>query len=262
MARGTETLSGINTYTGATTIGSGETLALSGSGSIADSSGVDNAGTITAAGTSTINVAVTNEGTIEATSGTLTIDSGSINNSGTLEADGATLLIDDVVNDRGAGNAAIIGGILDFASTMNVGEITFNNGGSGTAYGELVLGDPSGGYSATINGFAGTGNTLTTSDAIDLAGTWTTSSPLSGSNLVVVLHNGGENITLTFDGFSGTLNIGSDGHGGTLITDPPPQLPRAIQTQAAPSRSRMLTPPTHRRRAIPLKAPTISAPSR
>ena len=41
----TETLSGINTYSGATTIGSGETLALSGSGSIADSSGLDNAGT-------------------------------------------------------------------------------------------------------------------------------------------------------------------------------------------------------------------------
>ncbi len=42
---GTETLSGVNLYTGATTIGRGETLALSGAGSIANSSDVADAGT-------------------------------------------------------------------------------------------------------------------------------------------------------------------------------------------------------------------------
>ena len=42
--KGTYSLSGINTYTGATSIGSGETLALEGSGSIAASNGVVNSG--------------------------------------------------------------------------------------------------------------------------------------------------------------------------------------------------------------------------
>ena len=110
---------------------------------------------------------------------------------------------------------------------MNVNEITFNNGGGTPAYGELVLGDLTNGYSATINGFTGTAPGLDTSDGIDLAGTWTTNSSLTGSgaNLVVELKDGSETITLTFDDFIGTLNIGTDGNGGTLITDPPATSP-------------------------------------
>jgi hypothetical protein len=65
---------------------------------------------------------------------------------------------------------------------------------------------------------------LTASDGIDLAGTWTTSSSLTGTggNLVVVLTDGHDDaVTFTFTDFSGTLNVGSDGGTGTLITDPP-----------------------------------------
>ena len=194
----------------------GETLAnydnvISGYGQIGDGSGaltLDNA-----------------QGTIAANvSGqTLTVDTlHTITNMGTLEAsNGGTLMIDDPVSNSGAGNALIEGGIVDFASTTNVNEIMFNNG---SGYGELILGDPTNGYSATINGFTGTAPLLSTSDGIDLHGSWTTTSPLTGSggNLVVALTDGsGDTLTLTFDDFSGTLNIASDGHGGTLITDPP-----------------------------------------
>ena len=47
---GSQTLSGINTYTGSTSVSSGATLALSGSGSIATSSGVTNNGTFNVTG--------------------------------------------------------------------------------------------------------------------------------------------------------------------------------------------------------------------
>ena len=43
----------------------------------------------------------------------------------------------------------------------------------------------------------------------------------SGENLVVTLQDGEQVATLTFDDFTGILKVGSDGSGGTLITDPP-----------------------------------------
>ncbi len=186
---------------------------------------ISGAGTIGNSGDGLL--ALTNGGTIDANvSGeALTINTGNaVTNTGTLEAsNGGTLLIDDAVNNSGAGNALIEGGIVDFASTTNVNEITFNNGSGTPAYGELVLGDPTNGYSATINGFTGTAPGLSTSDGINLAGTWTVESETSsGGNTVLALKDGTATVTLTFDDFSGTLNIASDGHGGTLITDPPP----------------------------------------
>ncbi|MFS2219145.1 hypothetical protein ACCD08_32030, partial [Telluria sp. Tellsp104] len=51
IAGGTETLSGTNTYTGATSIDQGGGLALSGSGSIALSSGIANNGVLDIAAT-------------------------------------------------------------------------------------------------------------------------------------------------------------------------------------------------------------------
>ena len=173
-------------------------------------------------------------GTIDANiSGeTLTINTGNaMTNTGTLEAsNGGTLLIDDPVNNSGAGNARIEGGIVDFVSTTNVNEITFNNGNGTPAYGELVLGDPTNGQKVAINGFTGTAPNLTDSDGIDLAGTWTVESETSsGGNTVLSLKDGTATVTLTFDDFNGTLSVASDGNGGTLITDPP------ATSQASPS---------------------------
>ena len=142
-------------------------------------------------------------------------------NKGTLEAsNGGTLLVDDAVT--GGGSALVAGGVVHFEQTANISEITFNNGGDTPTYGEVIFDSPNG-LNATVNGFAGTAPDLADSDGIDLAGVWTTVDPLtsSGGNLVVELTNGSQVATLTFDDFTGTLNIGSDGSGGTLITDPP-----------------------------------------
>src|SRR5204862_326281 len=68
---GTLTLSGVNLYTGATTIGAGSTLALDATGTIAASSGVANAGAFTIAAAKTID-SMTGTGTT-ALGGTLTI---------------------------------------------------------------------------------------------------------------------------------------------------------------------------------------------
>jgi hypothetical protein len=155
---------------------------------------------------------------------TLAVDTGhTLTNEGTLEAsNGGTLLIDDPVINSGAGNALIEGGLVDFASTTKVDEITFNNGSGTPTYGELILGDLSGGFTATINGFAGTAHNLSHSDGIDLAGIFTVQSETcSDGNVVLDLKDGCEVVSLTFDDFSGTLHVGTDGHGGTLITDPP-----------------------------------------
>jgi FecR protein len=200
---------------------------IGGAGPGATLDNVDNAisggGTI---GSGDGHLTLTNGGTIDANvSGeTITVDTGNaMANTGTLEAsNGGTLLIDDVVNNSGEGNALIVGGILDFVAASNVNEITFNNGGDTPAYGELIVGAPNG-FTATIEGFAGTAHNLAHSDGIDLAGVWTVESETtSGTTVMLDLQDGnGHDVDLTFDDFTGTLNVATDGHGGTLITDPP-----------------------------------------
>jgi len=157
----------------------------------------------------------------------LILDAGTtIDNYGTLEAShGGVLQIDDAVNNFNGGNALIQGGKLIFESTTNVNDITFDNGGGTPNYGELVLGDVSGGFSATIHGFAGTAPNLAHSDGIYLTDFFITSesetTTASGTVVTWDLHDGSDAVSLTFDNLSGTLNFAADAH-GTLITDPPP----------------------------------------
>jgi hypothetical protein len=152
---------------------------------------------------------------------TLTIDTDhAVTNGGTLEAsNGGTLLVDDAVT--GGGSALVAGGVVHFEQTANISEITFNNGGD-TPFGEVIFDSPNG-LNAAVDGFAGTAPDLAHSDGIDLAGVWTVESETAtDGNLVVQLQDGAQVATLTFDGVApGALNIGSDGGGGTLITDPP-----------------------------------------
>jgi FecR protein len=174
-------------------------------------------------------LSLTNKGTIDAdVSGQdLTIHTGhAVDNQGTLEASsGGILQIDDAVHNSGSGSALIAAGTLDFASTTNVNEVTFDNGSGTPSYGELILGDVSPGYSATISGFAGTAADLHHSDAIYLTDFFITSesetSTASGTIVTWDLHDGSDAISLTFDNLSGTLNFAADAN-GTLITDPPP----------------------------------------
>ena len=164
-------------------------------------------------------------GTIEAdvAGGTLTLDTGAvINNNGVLEAiNGGTLHIDDSVH---GGSAVISGGTLEFGAASDVA-VQFDNGGTGTtpSYGELVLDDAKD-FSGQISGFAGTAPDAAHSDTVDLAGFVESSYSVQtvGNNEVLTLHDSsGDVVTLTFDNFSATLDVASDGEGGTLITDPP-----------------------------------------
>ena len=161
----------------------------------------------------------------------LTIHTGNaFDNMGTLEAShGGILQIDDPVQNFG-GNALIEGGILDFVSTTNVNQITFDNGIGTPSYGELIYNDLSAGYSATIDGFAGKEGDLGHSDAIDLAHVQRSAisySEHNGNTTITIQEGHGAVAVLTLAGFTGDLDLDSDGHGGTLITDPPSTDPGA-----------------------------------
>jgi hypothetical protein len=155
----------------------------------------------------------------------LTVHTGNVlENMGTLEAShGGILQIDDPVQNLG-GNALIEGGILDFFSTTNVNHITFDNGSGMPSYGELIFNDLSPGYSATIDGFAGKEGDLAHSDAIDLAHIQRSAisyCEIGGNTIITIQEGHGADAVLTLAGFTGHLDLDSDGHGGTLITDPP-----------------------------------------
>src|SRR5204862_5539544 len=77
---------------GAITVTAGSTLDLDNGASISDGT-LGNAGEVNAEGTTGLHhLGITNSGTLESTSGLLTIDGGSsINNSGTLQANGGEL---------------------------------------------------------------------------------------------------------------------------------------------------------------------------
>jgi hypothetical protein len=153
----------------------------------------------------------------------LTLGTGSlITNNGVLEAlnDGTLQILDAVT---GTGSAIVAGGtmIFDAPSNMNV---TFNNGTDTKTYGELVLGDAAG-FSGAISGFSGTAPDIAHSDAIDLVGLNYNSSAFSetynSSCGLLTVNDGTHAASLTFLNFDGTFDFVSDGHGGTLITDPP-----------------------------------------
>ena len=188
-------------------------------------------------GDESTDLTLTNKGTIDAdvAGQSLTIHTGhAVDNQGTLEAsNGGILQVDDAVHNSGSGSALIAGGVLDFASTTNVNEVTFDNGSGTPSYGELILGDVSRGYSATIGGFAGTAPDLDHSDAIYLTDFFITSksetTTASGTIVTWDLHDGSDAVSLTFDNLSGTLSFTADAH-GTLITDPPPADPSANTT--------------------------------
>jgi len=194
-------------------------------GDVEVQSAINNYGTLASDGGNLyLEAPVTNYGVIDANGGNLYVEA-SVDNAGTgqIEVQSGTLTLNDAVT--GTGSAIIAGGAtLDFAAAASVSQITFNNG-SGPTYGEVIFGNESGlnHLDATVYGFAGSNSS--NSDVIDLAGTWTQQSETtSGGNTTLVLAdsaNGGETVTLTFDNFTDSLTVVSDGHGGTEIYDPP-----------------------------------------
>ena len=123
--KGTETLSGVNTYTGATSIGNTSTLALSGSGSIANSSGVADLNVFDISGVSN----VANTASIESLSSTA-------GHAGVVNLGTNTLVLTNAADNfhgaiNGSGGLTVNGGseTLSGASTYT-GATTIGSGGT------------------------------------------------------------------------------------------------------------------------------------
>ncbi|MGB6350243.1 MAG: hypothetical protein WBG10_09465, partial [Pseudolabrys sp.] len=168
-------------------------------------------------------------GTLEATgSGGLIVNS-DVSNSGLIWADGGDITFHGAVT--GNGGALISGAAtLEFAAASSV-SVTF-----GDNFGTLVLDNPSV-YTGHIFGFTGT--SPQNSDVIDLKGitfdaatSWTyvdnAGSNTGGALTISETINGAANAVDTINFANGdysTANfiVTSDGSGGTLVVDPPPQ---------------------------------------
>ena len=171
---------------------------------------------------------VINSGTLEATgSGGLIVNS-DVANSGLIWAYGGDITINGAVTGNGS---ALIGGAatLEFAAASSV-NVMF----AGDNFGTLVLDNPTA-YTGQIFGFTGTGPQ--NSDVIDLKGitfdagtSWAyhdnagsdTGGTLTINEAINGITTAVESVTFANGDYS-TANfiLTSDGHGGTLITDPP-----------------------------------------
>ncbi|WP_148661370.1 autotransporter outer membrane beta-barrel domain-containing protein [Roseateles chitosanitabidus] len=168
IAGGTQTLSGVNSYTGATSIASGATLALSGAGSVAASSGLANAGTLDISGTTagasvktlsgagnvvlgartlTVNNASGFTGVMSGTGG-LTVTGGSMTIANTQTFTGLTTIGNSAlvsVNGRLAGGVAVQSGGTLHGSGVIGGPVTVASGGKfspGNSPGVLTVNAP------------------------------------------------------------------------------------------------------------------------
>ncbi|WP_295458904.1 autotransporter-associated beta strand repeat-containing protein, partial [uncultured Thiodictyon sp.] len=184
---GTLTISGIASYSGATTIESG-TLALTGAGSIASSSGVDvkDSGTFNISGT-------TNGATITSLSGSGMVALGAQS----LTFSEATDTFYGVI--EGAGNLALNGGSQALAGVNTYTGQTLINGGT------LAL---------TGTGSIASSSGVTDNGIFDISGTTSgaTIANLSGTGAVAL---GAQ--SLTFSGANGTFAGTIDGAGGLIF---------------------------------------------
>jgi hypothetical protein len=153
--------------------------------------------------------AVVNAGLIEATgTGGLTIKS-AVANSGLLYAAKGNLTVVGAVS--GAGTARVAGATLDFASSFSQ-NVTF----TGSA-GVLKLAR-SQAYGGTIHNFSNTGSTQL--DLGDIGFISASEATFSGGVLTVTDGKHTAHIHLAGNYSGSTFVASSDGHGGTIVTDP------------------------------------------
>jgi autotransporter-associated beta strand protein len=188
IAGGTQTLSGFNTYTGATTI-QGGTLALSGGGSIAASSGVNLTGS-----TATFDISRTTSGaTINTLAGvaastvnlggqTLTLANasstfaGSLQGSGGLTLSGGTEILSGANTYSGA--TTVNGGVLNVTGSISGTTSVIVNGGMLIVNG--LVADPTINSGGLLTGTATTGDTL-----INSGGTFAPGSGTAGTSMTI-----------------------------------------------------------------------------
>lgn len=224
LVGGRQTFTGVNTYSGATTIDNGAVLALTGTGSVASSSGVANNGTLDISATTNgaSLTALTGLGTVSLGARTLTLTqatgvfSGTITGTGGLTLNGGTQMLGGVNTYTGAttinaGTLALIaGGQLSPATTVTLA-------GSGATFdasaaGALTL--------SRLSGAAGTRFAVGTSTlTVDAASDATYAGDLTGSGGFVkqgagmlVLNGASTAFTGTTTVAAGTLEIGDAAH--------------------------------------------------
>ncbi len=154
VAGGAETLTGVNTYAGATTINSGASLLLSGTGGVASSSGVADDGTFDiSATTSGASIAsLSGAGVVNLGSQTLTLTNASGTFSGGISGTGGLVLTAGTETLTGAngytGGTTILGGVMALSGpgslgattgTLTVASGTLDLGGTTQTTGALTL---------------------------------------------------------------------------------------------------------------------------
>jgi fibronectin-binding autotransporter adhesin len=208
VSGGSETLSGANAYTGATSVGTGGALALIGAGSIAASSGIADNGTFDISGT-TAGASVqtlSGAGIVALGNQTLALTnahdtfSGAIGGSGGLTVGGGT---ETLTGANGYGGATTIGGGATLALS-GAGAIAASSGIADNGTFD-VSGTPAGASVQTLSG-AGTvalgGQTLTLTQAAD-----TFSGGIAGTGALIV-SSGAETLSGT-NSYSGATTINS-----------------------------------------------------
>jgi len=159
---GTLTLSGLNTYTGATTVSAG-TLALSGGDALADASSV----TVSAAGT--LSVAASETIASLSGAGTVTISAATL----TVGADGSSSTFSGIIQDgSSAGNLAKSGtGTLTLSGANTYTGTTTISAGTLVAAHDSALGGTAGGTTVSSGGALSIGAGRTIAENLALSGT-------------------------------------------------------------------------------------------
>ena len=251
---GSVTLTGVNTYTGQTTVGNGATLALAGAGSIASSSRLVNNGVFDIAGTSagasltslagtgtvalggqvlTLTAAADTFGGVIGGSGGVTVAGGTQTLSGlntftgaTSIASGATLALSGT-GGVAASSGLANNGLFDISGTTAGATVTRLTGGGTVVLGAqtLTLSDAGGVYAGSIAGSGGlaiAGGAQTLSSANGFTGATSVASgatlALTGAGSIAassgLANNGSFDISATT---SGTTLMGLTGGGSVVL---------------------------------------------